>query len=392
MPTTIDKIVDSFPFQTIDPVVGTPTYQTISEVHLKLNSNAASVHSNLGDGAVGLIYLTLSPAVYNTLSATVFLAPVNPGASAVVPAGSTATQISELHYAHTISKTVFHEYDRTDKAFRQQLLSAIDEHYVRALRNKYIGYGNLSTRAILDHLYSTYANILASDLQENNSKLRAPYDANQPIETLTDQVENAVEYAASGNTPYTPEQVVSVAYQLVFQTGLFVDDCKTWRRKDHGDKIWTNFKVFFATAHQEWRESQVTTTGAGFQTANAVVYQKDTVDAIANLATATASDCASVAALTATNSTLTTELTSCQAKLVVALQAFTKLTTHNAELRRHQASSQPRLDPTNSHYCWTHGFKCDHPGFRCPAPACGHEPKATSIETKGGTTKIAKPL
>ena len=124
MPTTIDKIVDSFPFQTINPIVGTPTYQTIAEAHLKLNSNAASVHSNIGDGALGLIYLTLSPAVYNTLSATVFLAPVNPGASAVVPAGSTAAQISELHYAHTIAETVLHDYDRTDKALRQQLLSA----------------------------------------------------------------------------------------------------------------------------------------------------------------------------------------------------------------------------------------------------------------------------
>ena len=31
MPTAINKIVDGFPFPTILPIVGTPTYNTIAE-------------------------------------------------------------------------------------------------------------------------------------------------------------------------------------------------------------------------------------------------------------------------------------------------------------------------------------------------------------------------
>ena len=157
---------------------------------------------------------------------------------------------------------------------------------------------------------------------------------------------------------YTPEQVVAVTYQLVFQTCLFVEDCNIWCRKEPSDKTWTSFKVFFATPQQEWRELQVTTSGAGLQTANAAVYHQDTVEAIANLATAMDSDCAAVAALSATNSTLTTKLTACQEKLVEALQEVTKLSNQNSELRR-QTSNQPKFDPTskptNRHYCWTHG-------------------------------------
>ena len=38
MPTAFNKIVDGFTFQTIPPIVGTPTYNTIAEVNLKLNS------------------------------------------------------------------------------------------------------------------------------------------------------------------------------------------------------------------------------------------------------------------------------------------------------------------------------------------------------------------
>ena len=43
MPSTIDKIVEGFPFPTIDPIIREPNYEKIAEVHLKLNSNAASV-------------------------------------------------------------------------------------------------------------------------------------------------------------------------------------------------------------------------------------------------------------------------------------------------------------------------------------------------------------
>ena len=74
--------------------------------------------------------------------------------------------------------------------------------------------------------------------------------------------------ASDGDTPYTPAQVVAIAFQIFFQTGLFNDDLKLWRRQPADNKTWTHFKVFFATAHQEWRELQTTMAGAIFQSAN----------------------------------------------------------------------------------------------------------------------------
>ena len=165
-----------------------------------------------------------------------------------------------------------------------------------------------------------------------------------------DQIENTVKYAAAGQTLYTPEQVVAVAYQLMFQTSLFIENFKIWCRKDPADKTWTTFKILFATSHQEWRESQVTTAGASFQNANSSVYHQDTVEAITKLATATTSDCAAVVALTATNITLTTELTACQAKLITSLEEVTNISNQNSELCL-QKSNQPASKPTNIHYC-----------------------------------------
>ena len=87
IPSLIKKIVDGFPFPRIDPIIGTPDYESIANIHLKLNSNAASVQSNLGFGTLGLLLLTVSPAIYATLSTTTFVPPVNPGPEPSIPTG-----------------------------------------------------------------------------------------------------------------------------------------------------------------------------------------------------------------------------------------------------------------------------------------------------------------
>ena len=86
--------------------------------------------------------------------------------------------------------------------------------FICSLRHNYVGYGLTTTRTILDHLYATYANISSADLQEND----------QPIESLFDRFENLGDYTAAGNTPYSLEQVIGIAFQIVYHTGLFVDD------------------------------------------------------------------------------------------------------------------------------------------------------------------------
>lgn len=57
-----DKDVEGFPHPIIPPHFGLPTYAAIASVNLKLNANAASVHSELGDGTHGHVALTMTPA------------------------------------------------------------------------------------------------------------------------------------------------------------------------------------------------------------------------------------------------------------------------------------------------------------------------------------------
>jgi hypothetical protein len=382
MPSTIDSIVEGFPFPTVHPIIGEPNYESIAALHLQLNANAASVPSHLGNGVLGLLYLTVSLAVYANLLAVPFVPPVNPGPTPNIPAGSTGPQIANIRAEFSENTALFKQYSTTDKALKQLLLGAVDEMFIRCLQTKYLGYLNVSTRQMLDHLYAQYARISASDIQDNNVNFKTPYDPNMPIETLFDQIENGIDYAAAGLTPYSTEQIVTNAFQLIHSTGMFIQDCKIWKRRNTVYKTWDQFKTDFAISHREFRDSRETTAGATNYKANNAIYQQDTIKAIANLATATSHDRQAVSTLTFTNSALTTELSSVNAKLIAALLENTRLTAQLAG----KAVTPLSACMDARHYCWSCGYKQTHYSSKCPCPKDGHQKGAKAADTMGGST------
>jgi hypothetical protein len=107
MPSDAKKAVYGFPHPIIAPIVGVPTYESINALNLQLNANAASVQSNLGDGLLGLLYLTITPAEYNALSATELFPPENPGAAPTVPYAATDSQVATLLREHKADSNLF---------------------------------------------------------------------------------------------------------------------------------------------------------------------------------------------------------------------------------------------------------------------------------------------
>lgn len=397
MPLTAEKIVAVFPHATLTPIIGIPTYESIRELNLQLSANAAAVPSNLGCGTLGLIYLTVTPTVYATLSPDTFIPPVNPGSA---PA-STSSAISQTRlHTYKTNLALYEEYISTDAALKKQLLAAVDDLYVSALKQDYVGYGRVTTLDLLNHLYSAYVDIHDAALRENQERMMAPWDPSSPFETLIKQIEDAVDYADRGDNPFTPKQVVSAALHHIESTGLFEPEIKEWKAKTAEEKTWANFKKFFMKTHRYWRNSTTRTTGKMYPLANHMatsegdtdntLFNSEAVEALANLATATASDRATVATLTATVANLAAELAETQAKLVKALMENSKLIkqlgTKGANTLTSEGGGYDPSDAKPVHYCWTHGFKCLHPSHKCPAPKEGHVKRATRARTFGGST------
>jgi hypothetical protein len=82
--------------------------------------------------------------------------------------------------------------------------------------------------------------IAHTELTQNYERLNTPYDPNQPIETLFQQIQDARAFALAGGQPYGATMIVNVAYTLVFNTGLFPDACWAWQSRVISEKTATN--------------------------------------------------------------------------------------------------------------------------------------------------------
>jgi hypothetical protein len=174
--------------------------------------------------------------------------------------------------------------------------------------------------------------------------------------------------------------------QKIFATRHFMSACRRWNEKPTAEKTWTHFKSHFAAAHLQHKQMQGESAAtAGYHSSNAAVTQNEdqmdeaTIRALANLATATASDRGVVAALTQANSRLAKQLEENSSKLR-ELKALL-----NQERRDKRG---PRsFNPSASNYCLTHGYKVvkTHTSLTCNTPKPGHKTEATRAKNMGGS-------
>ena len=75
---TTDYVNNSFPFPTLTKIHGYPTFVSLLKLKNQLKTNAKSVSSDLGGGALGHLGLVLTPEEYALVSDTPFVFPNRP--------------------------------------------------------------------------------------------------------------------------------------------------------------------------------------------------------------------------------------------------------------------------------------------------------------------------
>ena len=235
--TSVDKVMEAFPIQTIPRINGEPTYDSINTLAQVLKANAASIPTHLGGAQLGHLTLCVTPEVYATLSPTPFPQPMNPGPVFNPPAATTAVVSAAERLFHERARQ-YNLYTNTDKALKRQLIDAVDRAYIRAREHRITGFANVTTLDLLNHLFFTYGRITPCDLEENDKRFKKQWDTNQPFETLIDQIEDAIDFASAGQTPYSASQIVANAYNLVFNTGLYPEACRELRRRAPATQTW----------------------------------------------------------------------------------------------------------------------------------------------------------
>jgi hypothetical protein len=269
--TSWESVITTFPNPSLPPLDGTPTYASVNDLAMMLKANAASVHTENGGGQLGFLGIMVSQTMYATLSDQPFTIPANPGATPTPLDGATAAQITENYRAHTELLRLFRVYTAVTTALRSQILAAVPDIYLRSLRNKHTGYASVTPLQLLNHLFTTYGHIAPHDIEANDNRFKSAYDPGQPFETLVQQIDEAQDFAEAAGQPYSPAQLVSNAYRIIFQTGLFTEACREWRRKTPAEQTWQAFQHDFNLAHIDLANQRQTTQGSGYHAANYTV-------------------------------------------------------------------------------------------------------------------------
>jgi hypothetical protein len=170
---------------------------------------------------------------------------------------------------------------------------------------------------------------------------------------------------------------------------LFPDACRAWQSRAIAGKKWEQFKIDFATVHHEFRLANQTAQQSGFHGANMLIEHgreetmQDTLDAIAQLATATASDRGTVATLTTTNAKLVTKLEAGQAQVA---QLKNEIAALKNKIKPAWQGQRPHKTTNNDSYCWSHGYQVakSHTSATCNMKKSGHKDTATKINPMGG--------
>jgi hypothetical protein len=227
----------------------------------------------------------------------------------------TAAQLSAARHVWEEAVLTFRTFNTVQQALKKQIITVFEPMYLDILNDDMVGFENISAREMLDHLFMTYGNITTVDLEHNFEQLRRAWDPQQPVDSLFKQIQDYANFSEDGGVIIGHPQQINVGYAKIFATGYFMSACRRWNEKPTIEKTLAQFKAHFSAAHRQHKQMQGESAAtSGHHAANADVGQTEdqmaeaTIGALANLATATATDRGVIATMNGDNARLAKQL------------------------------------------------------------------------------------
>ena len=179
-----------FEHPVLTEICGEPTYETLNHLKKELKANARSVPTTLGGGNHGYLGMILTTAEYRRIAPTYpFTWPPNPGV--LVP--NPRPNCKRRKHA-SLNKKLYLDTLLLEKTFIKQIIEAIDNKYLAALRNPINGQITPLVPIILKFLHNNYGRITPKQLDDKTTTFKEMiYNLAQPIDTIFNSINNLVE-------------------------------------------------------------------------------------------------------------------------------------------------------------------------------------------------------
>ena len=388
-------------------IIGEPTTTTLITLLAEVRDNAGSVQTDLGGGAHGHLGLVCSPNTYQTLipGAEPYVRPENPGRLVLAEAGLTQYQIAQAREEHEESTRLFREINSVERTLIQQIVSAVEPKYLRALRTPGTNKLNHTVPEIFTHLFDTYGDVTPSELRELQARVESlTFPPSEPVDSIFSEIDDLAAIAEIARAPMTPTQKINMAYILFSKQHVYKSALRKWDEQLADHQNWPNFKEHLRFAYKALKCTgaltvqytidrddvmNLVTTGIShaFQSLqddlNTVpdtpppLMEASPETSVMNSATSTVSD------LTIQTIQQQMQLMQQMMNRMSTMQGASNTTTQQSSTRRcpnNQRNMNQQL------YCWRHGA-CNHRSIDCRDKGNGHQDDATFANRMGGITK-----
>jgi hypothetical protein len=178
----VEDVMASFPHPVLPTVQGELDYQTIHATRKFLQANSRAIDTHLGGGTLGHLGLIILDASYTMISPTtdeehngrgtnIVGNTKRPGRAPATTDGTLA-QISAAHHMWEEDVQTHWTCTPVQQALKKQIISVFEPMYLDILNDNMMGCANISARGMLDHLFETYSNITAVELEINFEHMR----------------------------------------------------------------------------------------------------------------------------------------------------------------------------------------------------------------------------
>ena len=119
-----------------------------------------------------------------------------------------------------------------NEALLKMFLEGIDPANKRHLDNDFVGVINGSFWNVFNGFLTKYGKVKPMDLEANTVRMKKHYEADDPIEYLFAQINDAQEFWIFTGYPLTNKYLVLTAKVLILSTNQFSSEYKDWRSLD----------------------------------------------------------------------------------------------------------------------------------------------------------------
>ena len=221
----VDYVTTYFPHKNQTKIQGEPSHDDLKRLKMELRADASSVDSDLGGGNHGYLGLVLSDVEYLALpgvgAGNTFRAPAYP-AALVIPATSTAIRAMELKEAHRDAIRNYRQCQHVEKALLNHLQKSLESKYLDAFMDDDTALLNADIPDILAHLFLRYGQVTGEEVKAMEEKvMKTVFAPADPLVLIWNPIEKLKKLAIQANLPYTPQQLIDLAMQLIKNTHDF---------------------------------------------------------------------------------------------------------------------------------------------------------------------------